>query len=469
MIHPFRKYRWSMLVAAGLLSTSVQANDDWWFDIEVILFDRSVSLTELAEQFDYAPTLAQTPADLDVIGAQLAPDIRWIKQNLAKCDGSDAPLWTPTPSLEDIVAQHQQWLAMQEPQTDLAVDETMPDADPTVDDLVDMQPQETALTEETIPDATSDQPMVVEVPTVSAEEIAQYWVSFSGINTIAPVTVPPFSYCETPAPWLSWNNGQWHVDVPDNRLPVLREIPINVLGNDWPEARYAHVLSGEQHELDKLAQQIRYTKGLQRMLHLTWRQQVKFGEDASPSVHLYAGKNYSFDFDEQGEAIKPVIPVAPVPEQVDSEQELTLSQDTFFSQLEAAINDAEPVSFANMMAAVNQAQQPSPLMRQSEDNDLRAPIWQLDGSLRVYLKYINRVPYLHIDSEMYYRQPVPANPGTPLTEGEAPEYKLVSVPFKQVRRVISKQIHYFDHPLFGMIVQIRRYNMPELPEPPEAQ
>lgn len=460
MIHPFRKYRWSMLVAAGLLSTSVQANDDWWFDIEVILFDRSVSLTELAEQFDYAPTLAQTAADLDVIGAQLAPDISWIKQNLAKCDGSHAPLWTPTPSLEDIVAQHQQWLAMQEPQAELATEDVMPATDIVADNNSELQAED-----------VTDNPLPTDVPTVSAEEIAQYWVSFSGINTIAPVTVPPFSYCETPAPWLSWNNGQWHVDVPDNRLPVLREIPINVLGNDWPEARYAHVLSGEQHELDKLAQQIRYTKGLQRMLHLTWRQQVKFGEDASPSVHLYAGKNYSFDFDEQGEAIKPVIPVAPVPEldRDQEEQELTLSQDTFFSQLEAAINDAEPVSFANMMAAVNQAQQPSPLMRQSEDNDLRAPIWQLDGNLRVYLKYINRVPYLHIDSEMYYRQPVPVNPGASLSEGEAPEYKLVSVPFKQVRRVISKQIHYFDHPLFGMIVQIRRYNMPELPEPPEAQ
>ncbi len=469
MIHPLRKYRWSMLVAAGLLSTSVQANDDWWFDIEVIIFDRSVSLTELAEQFDYAPTLAQTQADLDVIGAQLAPDISWIKQNLAKCDGSDAPLWTPSPSLKDIVTQHQQWLTMQESQTDLAVDEAVQNGDPTVDDLVDMQPLASALTVEMVPEDTTDQPGVVEVPTVSPEEIAQYWVSFSGIDTIEPVTVPQFSYCETPAPWLSWSNGQWHLDVPDNRLPVLREIPINVLGNDWPEARYAHVLSAKQHELDKLAQQIRYTKGLQRMLHLTWRQQVKFGENASPSVHLYAGKNYSFDFDDQGEAIKPVIPVTPVPDREDSEQELTLSQDTFFSQLEAAINDAEPISFANMMAAVNQAQQPAPLIRQSEDNDLRAPIWQLDGSLRVYLKYINQVPYLHIDSEMYYRQPVPANPGASLTESEAPEYKLVSVPFKQVRRVISKQIHYFDHPLFGMIVQIRRYNMPELPEPAEAK
>jgi hypothetical protein len=28
--------------------------------------------------------------------------------------------------------------------------------------------------------------------------------------------------------------------------------------------------------------------------------------------------------------------------------------------------------------------------------------------------------------------------------------------------VISKQVHYFDHPLFGMVVRINRYRWPEV-------
>ena len=43
-------------------------------------------------------------------------------------------------------------------------------------------------------------------------------------------------------------------------------------------------------------------------------------------------------------------------------------------------------------------------------------------------------------------------------------YKLVSVPLAEQRRVISTQLHYFDHPLFGFVVQIRRYNRPDVTE-----
>ena len=35
--------------------------------------------------------------------------------------------------------------------------------------------------------------------------------------------------------------------------------------------------------------------------------------------------------------------------------------------------------------------------------------------------------------------------------------------FNQLRRVISQQVHYFDHPLFGMVVRINRYRWPEVP------
>ena len=42
---------------------------------------------------------------------------------------------------------------------------------------------------------------------------------------------------------------------------------------------------------------------------------------------------------------------------------------------------------------------------------------------------------------------------------EVPELKTIR--FEQNRRVISKEIHYFDHPYMGMIVQIRPFNVPE--------
>ena len=51
------------------------------------------------------------------------------------------------------------------------------------------------------------------------------------------------------------------------------------------------------------------------------------------------------------------------------------------------------------------------IVEQGEDDttdaSLRTPIWEIDGTIKVFLKYINRVPYLHVDSEIFYRQPVP--------------------------------------------------------------
>ena len=87
------------------------------------------------------------------------------------------------------------------------------------------------------------------------------------------------------------------------------------------------------------------------------------------------------------------------------------------------------------------------------------------------------MPYLHIDSELFYRQPIPVKGQAAASSSSSiisassnedanasPEYELVSLPFSEQRRVISNQLHYFDHPLFGMVVQIRRYKRPSAPE-----
>ncbi len=66
--------------------------------------------------------------------------------------------------------------------------------------------------------------------------------------------------------------------------------------------------------------------------------------------------------------------------------------------------------------------------------------WELDGFLKVHLNH-----YLYITSNLVTRQ-------TGDTEAS------VSSEFSQFRRVISGEIHYFDHPQIGMLVQIRRFN-----------
>lgn len=75
--------------------------------------------------------------------------------------------------------------------------------------------------------------------------------------------------------------------------------------------------------------------------------------------------------------------------------------------------------------------------------------WFLDGFLKVHLDH-----YLYITADFnIFNQ----NPIARFTE-ESKTNHMNLINFSQNRRVISGEIHYFDHPHIGMIVQIRRFD-----------
>ena len=86
--------------------------------------------------------------------------------------------------------------------------------------------------------------------------------------------------------------------------------------------------------------------------------------------------------------------------------------------------------------------------------------WSLDGLFKVHLKRNN---YLYIESELNIvdstHKPSVLNAKQKFTNKvnkTLDENKIIS--FKQERRVITGEIHYFDHPHIGMIVQLRRFD-----------
>lgn len=459
-------------VGLGLLSTTLalaaplaQADEDWWFDVEVIVFDRNTALNQLQEAFELAEDVSPVAADVDVIGSVISPDISWIKQNLARCDGSDAPLWRPAPSVDEIVANYARW--QQQQGRDAAGNEqTGTAASANRGTSSSPSPSVTFATDNTATEAfTSEQAFLLR-----DTDIAEYWVEFSGINDVKPVSVPRFRYCEDTSPWITYTDRGWKQHRPDNRLPAPDAIPIELNGHDWPRASHAHLLSSSSLELEKLSEQIRRQRGLTRLLHISWRQEVPFGQDNAPTVRLYAGQNYAQQFSLDGTAIAQEPEAAALEEKTPPNDAVrTLTEDAFFTELNArmAAPKSEPLSHLMQIKASKD------VATSLKDEDPLAnsdtPIWQLDGYMKVFLKYVNRVPYLHIDSEMYYRQPIPLTQQFSDNAPTQPDYKLVSVPFKQLRRVISKQLHYFDHPLFGMVVEIRRYERPTPVEDPSQQ
>jgi len=83
--------------------------------------------------------------------------------------------------------------------------------------------------------------------------------------------------------------------------------------------------------------------------------------------------------------------------------------------------------------------------------------WFLDGFFKIHLDH-----YLYITADFNVLNSLPIYSSTynskqkPITPSKEKKTKLIN--FSQNRRVITGEIHYFDHPYIGMIVQIRRFD-----------
>ncbi|WP_416308611.1 CsiV family protein [Neptunicella sp. SCSIO 80796] len=247
--------------------------------------------------------------------------------------------------------------------------------------------------------------------------------------------------------------------APVARTPMPDNVPVHINGITQRYPTGPHILGAEQLELNSVYKQLVRLRGVQPMLHLGWRQQVVFGRNNAKSVRLFAGHNYSSEFDYWGNVLK-----HQGGDNLNSPLDNAEHNQNVVEKIELALNND------SMPAIIKKKEE---FVQQEFSGEIPQQIWQLDGLFKVYLQYINRVPYLHIDSHFNYRQPGvlehDSEPRSGIRINAAPEQFLYSYPFDQLRRVISQELHYFDHPYFGMIVQIRRYNIPERPPEQETQ
>ena len=450
----------SLLALSCITAYPVHANDEdkWWFDIEVMLFARDTAVSDMAERFERQQVLSTPNTDWDLLTEYYQPDITMVYNSLPVCNAPTSPLWAEAPSQEEILREYYIEPEPEEPALDdqagLVENGQVISDEPFV--LADEAAHGIQASENTFGEPEPD----IIPPAPGA--IAAYWLSFNlNEQQLTPVSVKrrPLN-CVTPTE-PSLNPQSWQWPQPDLYVPPRQQTPLYVHGADFKRANGPHLLPTNQLTQDDIYTSIRWRKGIERLAHFSWRQQVKFGQDKAETLRLFAGQNFAQQFTQNGD----LRPQQLTPgDEASSEQnaELAEPEDTFFAELNQRLSNPQPISFAGMMAP------PETNDDGNTQSDIKrlSPIWELDGFIQIYLKYINRVPYLHINSELFYRQPVLSATSLP---GAAPAYELVSIPFSQQRRVISTQLHYFDHPLFGMLVQIRRYDRPAAPQPAEEQ
>lgn len=160
--------------------------------------------------------------------------------------------------------------------------------------------------------------------------------------------------------------------------------------------------------------------GYQVLFHTVWRQGDK-GPLRAPVMHIQAGRDYSDTYDVNGKQLGP--------------------------------KESIP------MSGVVEEQVPQ-------------PVYELDGKLQVYVQH-----YLYANAQFDLREPVTeevSSEDAPILNHDQPDADiqlgnlqslgttsvkttyLKSYRFDQKRKMRSGEIHYFDHPLMGMIIQVRK-------------
>lgn len=398
-----------------LLSTSLMAQQQWWFDVEVIIFKRDQSGLALTEKFKSAPPI-NTDGAFDLIDSFLNPNLDGLVGSLPYCFEAD--------SLDGTFGLKEA-LEYKKAQDELEIAE--------FEALFGFSPADTR----ELSNTGNSREQAVEA------QLAKLQPWFDSVILPAPQAqweYPDNFPCVYRAERAWFNNPlepSWQVQTQIDAVPVELNAPERQFNGK------NRLLAPTELRLNQLMRSISRQSDLTLMSHIGWRQHVVFGENRATPLHLFAGDNFAKHYDANG-LLKQT--------NLDSQQTIENVELSLIEQVEAILNSpAPPVPLSETETAT------SPITNTNEN----MPLWELDGLFKVYLRLLGQTPYLHIDSQLVFRQEGLVEQYQPNNQDTQTATQLYSYEFNQLRRIISQQVHYFDHPLFGMVVQLRRYHPPQ--------
>ncbi|ADN76715.1 conserved hypothetical protein [Ferrimonas balearica DSM 9799] len=252
-------------------------------------------------------------------------------------------------------------------------------------------------------------------------------------DLIGPALLPDLSQFE--AALAECDANEWLMDPAgcqareDSATPSLpSRLPVVATADQAgdPLKGQPYLLTSAQLQFNDALSQLNRQRGYKILLHTGWQMPVYGRRQAQPFA-LYGGVNFGERFRMDGHLKAP-------------DDEL-LSQFNFLTGFAPSSQGSEAV-------------------------------WQLNGWLRIYLDH-----FLFIETKLDLREEgerrwsatsLEADSGAlaaDVTVAEESEPFLLTIPLEQNRRVRSREIHYFDHPKMGLIVQIRRMEQPQPSEP----
>lgn len=230
---------------------------------------------------------------------------------------------------------------------------------------------------------------------------------------------------------------------------------INGLGGDMTQSSGPYLLPNTAHTFNDFRDQLERRNIGTPLLHVTYRTPV-FTRSANNKIRLFGGRNFGQDFLPSGYEQPPFAHVKATDNNRESEPQL-------FEELEVLLEQVQQGSLS-LSYRDHRTPNPPPLLPEREHTERATPVWELDGTLHIYLVG----NYLHIDSDLELRTPqkvrfnqreLPAQLEQALQVERITSQFLRSYRLDQLRRVISHETHYFDHPQIGLVVQIRRTDL----------
>lgn len=418
----------ALFVGACVTSPSkllAQEEIDWWFDVEVIVFTRTGNDSQISEDFSKAMFDLDINQAVDLFSPALSKSFEpnSLYSQLPICQ---------KPSLKNVLQlpSSSQFEALK------SIDLLYPVEQLGNDELQStLEANEVNQNRATISSEASQTDLLLKQ--IQQEGDADWLQKIpENINICAPFNFDEYeSYL--------YQLGMLEYQYELRNITELIDSTPRRYNVEQTEFNHHHViLPDESLKLTDYASELYKQRNVKTLLHTSWRQPVVFGEENADYYRVFAGERFRYEKNQPSyEQLAAIF----------AEEEQSIETDTqdatvFFKNLRASLADPSVVDWVKLEN-----------LNESDINEDSVALefkdtWELDGQIKVYLRYINRIPYLHLDNEFMLHA---------LNMNAEGSVSLEHFPFKQRRRIISKQIHYFDHPKFGLIIRLERFEPPK--------
>lgn len=241
---------------------------------------------------------------------------------------------------------------------------------------------------------------------------------------------------------------------------------LNAAGTHISHSPY--LIADESLLLSDIQKHLQRSKEFKPLLHFGWRQVGVTKSKAIP-LKLIAGKHFSYQYQQaltNYSSKLNQIKSKEQKEQLSYQHLATVAQDknNAVKIKQQLFNDIETIDDSNINELISELEQQefdelitvkqSTIDDKMSLNTVNAPEkplqpWFLDGFLKVHLDH-----YLYITADFN----ILAQAFDDKAEHGADTASIKLINFSQNKRAITGEIHYFDHPYIGMLVQIRRFD-----------